>query len=119
MKILCCGDRHWSNKERIREVLQGYPKDTILIEGEAYGADKLCKEVGIDLGMTIIPVPANWIKYGKAAGPIRNKEMLDMKPEEVVCFHDNIALSKGSKNCLSQARMYGIRSIVITNKVLH
>jgi len=116
MKILCCGDRHWTNKERIREILISYPPDTVVIEGEASGADKLCKEVAKSLGMTVIPVPADWNKYGRAAGPIRNKLMLDIKPEIVIAFHNNIQSSKGTKNCLMQARQRGIRTLVLTEK---
>ena len=116
MKLLCCGDRNWTNKNRIREILISYPPDTTVIEGESEGADKLCKEVAKSLGMVVIPVPANWDKYGRAAGPIRNKLMLDMKPEIVIGFHSNIATSLGTKNCLIQARNMGIRTIVITEK---
>lgn len=116
MKILCCGDRHWTNKGRIREVLQGYPIDTIIIEGEASGVDTLCKEVARELKMTVISVPSNWNKYGKAAGPIRNKEMLDMNSSEVIAFHNNISESRGTKNCITQARQRGIRVLVLTEK---
>ncbi len=116
MKILCCGDRNWTNKERIKEVLIGYPKDTTIIEGEADGADKLSKEVAKELGFTVIEVPANWKKYGKAAGPIRNKEMLDLLPDEVFGFHNNIMESKGTKNCITQARQRGIRCLVLAEK---
>jgi len=116
MKILCCGSRDWKNKGRIQDILEKYPKDTIIIQGEASGADKLCKEVAKSLGMVVIPVPADWDKYGKAAGPIRNKLMLDMKPEIVIAFHNNIQSSKGTKNCLMQARQQGIRTLVLTEK---
>lgn len=116
MKILCCGDRNWTNKGRIYEILQTYPTTTIIIHGNATGADTLCKEVAESLGMIVISVPANWNKYGKAAGPIRNKEMLDMVPEEVIAFHNDIKNSRGTKNCITQARQRGIRTIVLTEK---
>lgn len=117
MIILCCGDRNWTNKERIREILQAYPLDTTVIEGEAKGADILSRQVAEEIGMTFIPVPANWDKYGKAAGPIRNKQMLDMKPDEVIAFHNDIKNSKGTKNCLMQAKQMGIKTIVITERI--
>ena len=116
MKILCCGSRDWKNKGRIQDILEKYPKDTIIIQGEASGADKLCKEVAKSLGMVVIPVPADWDKYGKAAGPIRNKLMLDMGPVEVIAFHNDFKNSKGTKNCVMQARQQGIRTIIIPEK---
>lgn len=48
--------------------------------------------------------PADWDKYGRAAGPIRNKQMLEYILEEnpiVAAFWDG--KSRGTKNMIDQA----------------
>ena len=107
MKILVCGDRLWTDKELIRKVLKEYPVDTIF-EGEAPGADTLARIVAGELGITVDPYPALWRLYGNAAGPIRNRKMLDQKPDLVLAFHDNIKVSKGTADTIREARRRGI-----------
>ena len=60
-------------------------------------------------GFAIIGFPAQWDKYGKSAGVIRNQQMLDEgKPDTVVYFHDNIERSKGTKDMVSRAKKAGL-----------
>lgn len=60
------------------------------------------------------PFPADWKQYGKAAGPIRNKQMLDEgQPDLVLCFHDDIEKSKGTKNMYELAKARGIKTKLI------
>jgi len=114
-KVLICGSRHWTNRELIRAWVDklkcwGY---TTVIEGEAPGADTIARQEAVIAGMHVIPVPANWAKYGRAAGPIRNTEMLSMDPDLVVAFHEDITKSKGTKNMVQLARYYNVQTIVI------
>lgn len=45
--------------------------------------------------MELLRFPAKWNEHGKAAGPIRNQQMLtEGKPDVVFAFHDDIASSK-------------------------
>lgn len=48
--------------------------------------------------------PADWETYGKAAGHIRNKLMLEAKPELVVAFSDHLETSKGTANMVRIAK---------------
>lgn len=52
----------------------------IIIHGDADGADTLANTVCKELGIEQVRVPAAWNKYKRAAGPIRNKLMLDLFP---------------------------------------
>lgn len=127
MKIICCGDRNWSNEQRIKEILSTLPKNTEIIQGCARGADKLSAKVANELGMTLLSsstnldiinnpgFPADWKKYSLGAGPIRNKEMLNQNPDIVIAFHDNITNSKGTKNMVHIARRKDVPVILITN----
>lgn len=116
MRVLVCGDRHWTDKDAIRSrlsKLQDAGYDTV-IEGEALGADSIARDEARELGMAVLSFPANWAKYGRAAGPIRNKQMLDEgKPNLVLAFHGNIKESKGTKNMLIQAESQGIQTILV------
>lgn len=109
MRVLVCGDRNWTDRDKIRNLLITFPKDTIIIEGEAKGADTIARDVAISLGLSVLPFPADWNLYGRAAGPIRNKQMLtEGQPDQVHAFHSDITSSRGTRNMVNQARAKGI-----------
>ena len=117
MKVLVCGaaprrrtgDPGWTNREAIRRELIELPPLTIIIEGEAEGADLLARDVAEELRFPVEPYPAEWKRYGRAAGPIRNRQMLDEgQPDLVLAFHANIAASTGTADMLGQAKKRGI-----------
>lgn len=103
-KVLVTGDRGWNDKELIRTVLSCLPKDTFLIEGGAPGADSIASNLATEFGFDGKTYPANWTKHGRAAGPIRNREMLDENPDIklVIGFHHNLKESKGTKDCVGE-----------------
>jgi len=115
MRVLICGDRNWRDERIIYSWLcklqdWGY---TTVIEGEARGADSIARELAEKMGFKVIKFPANWRRYGRAAGPIRNRQMLvEGRPNLVIAFHNDIEHSKGTKNMIEQARKAGIRVIV-------
>ena len=126
MKILVCGDRNWKNKELIKDELitasgighpgtpTPSPKDILVIEGDARGADKLAGEVAKELGFRVAVFPAQWERFGKMAGPLRNIEMLDEKPDLVLAFHNDLSKSKGTAHTVKNAQKRGIKVKVIS-----
>ena len=60
------------------------------------------------MGFAVRSYPADWTTYGKAAGPIRNKVMLDQGLDIVIAFHPDIEQSKGTRHMVSIARAKGI-----------
>jgi hypothetical protein len=116
MRILVCGDRNWADRKFIAEVLEDM-KDNfstwqVLIEGEAPGADSIAAKWARRNGITVFAFPADWDLYGRAAGPIRNKQMLDEgKPDMVIAFHDNIEESRGTRNMLTILRKSGMKQV--------
>jgi SLOG family YspA-like protein len=104
MRILICGDREWDNPEPIYRLISRLPPGTVVVEGEARGADKIAGRLARLKGLEVDPYPADWDTYGKSAGPIRNRQMLvEGKPDVVVYFHLDLALSKGTRNMVTQA----------------
>lgn len=105
-KILVTGDREWDDIKRVVEVLETYRPGTILVHGACRGADIICAAVGEALGFEVRPYPADWDTHKKAAGPIRNRQMLkeEHKPDEpidvVLAFHNDIENSKGTADML-------------------
>lgn len=110
LRVLVCGDRDWNDWETITAELQRLPRDTVIIHGGARGADKMAAYVAAtDLCLSVIPFPADWKKHGKAAGPIRNQEMLDSgRPTRVLAFHPDLRNSKGTADMIRRARAAGI-----------
>lgn len=116
MRILFCGDRNWSNYKVICDVM-AYFKPDLVIEGEAQGADILAAEAAEYFDIPVLRFPADWEKYGKAAGPIRNTQMLEEgKPDFVVAFHNDVQHSKGTLNMVNQARKQNIKVFVYTER---
>lgn len=109
IRVLICGDRNWSHLLDIENFIKSLPSDTVIIEGECRGADLMAKSFALKYHLQVEKFPANWKKYGKGAGIIRNKEMLDKgNPDFVVAFHNNLAESKGTRNMVKQAKDKGI-----------
>lgn len=127
LAILVTGAREYSNKKLVRNTLKNAVEDhekIILIHGGCSGADKLAGEVGLKLGFIVEVYPAEWKKYGKSAGPKRNKQMVDRLVEyknlgyniKMFAFHDDIDNSKGTKNCVNIAQKNGIAvDIIVSN----
>lgn len=118
MRILVCGGRKYSDKERVREVLAEYHciglGDTLIHGGSGRardrdrpteGADKLAAEVAEELGWQIEEYKANWLRFGTAAGPIRNRAMIDRgKPDVVIAFPGG----RGTEDMVARAEKAGI-----------
>lgn len=104
MKILVCGDRNWSDRDKILARLYELGEDVTVIHGACRGADQLAGQVAKSLGYRVLEFPADWDKHGKSAGPIRNRLMLDQKPDLVIAFHSNLDSSRGTKDSVTEAR---------------
>lgn len=113
MRLLICGDRKWNDYEMIANALREI-RPSLLIEGEANGADIISRIEAEILGIPVLKFPADWNKYGKSAGPIRNTQMLkEGKPDMVIAFHDNIESSKGTKHMVTIANRANIPTKIL------
>lgn len=79
-RVLVFGSRDWYSYDLIRRDMWYLRKvigDYTLVQGEAKGADTYARLFANTQGWEVDPFPADWVKHGKAAGPIRNQRMLD------------------------------------------
>lgn len=117
MRVLVCGGRNYSNRDKVADVL-GYlnPRDgngiTCVIHGGALGADALAAEWAIKHDITCASYAADWRTQGRAAGPIRNSLMLrEGKPDVVVAFPGG----RGTADMMAKARAAGVQVIEVND----
>lgn len=119
MKILVCGDRKWNDDVIIYRVLMlihGVDNKATIITGGAEGADSIAHSLAKSMGFGTTEVRADWKRYGRSAGPIRNRAMLDLSPDAVVAFHGFLPNSKGTRDCVEEAQRRGIPVFVFGKK---
>lgn len=81
----------------------------LIVTGGARGVDSLAERYASENGMDIYIIPADWNKYGKAAGYIRNEEMhrhiASFEHRGCIAFWDG--KSKGTAHSFELAKKYG------------
>lgn len=78
MKIIIAGSRSISNIDEVRKaVIDSGFKISEVVSGRARGVDRLGERWAAENKIPIRQFPAFWEKYGKSAGFLRNKEMVE------------------------------------------
>jgi len=109
-KIAVIGSRHFLDYDKLERVLQPWLPAHI-ISGGAKGADTLAKQLAQEHELPITVIKPDWKKYGRGAGPIRNRAIVDMA-DLVIAFWDG--KSRGTASALSYARTKGKTVIIET-----
>jgi len=108
VRVLVCGQRDFVDQQGLFEVLDfvhALTPISLIIEGEARGADTFAREWAISRGVEFKPFPADWDRYHRAAGPIRNRQMLvEGLPDMGLAFYHDPSASKGTKNMVKQLK---------------
>lgn len=108
-KVIIAGSREFDNYDMLKEkcdkilsrkVNEG--EEIVIVSGTARGADTLGEKYAEEKGYKIERYPANWDKYGKRAGYLRNKKMAEVSNACIV-FLSSKAENKGSKMMISIA----------------
>lgn len=112
-RILVTGSRTWTDRDAVLTALSeawdhlGQSPDTVLVHGACpTGADTIADELWKILGYAVEPHPADWSRYGRAAGPKRNQEMVDAGAD--VCLAFLVPGSRGTADCARRAEKAGI-----------
>lgn len=133
-RVLVCGSRTWTDRFIIATVLNGFLEeailnfqDLIIIEGCAPGADYWAhhffdgpcqtEKGGTHAAHAHVKhehYPADWERYGKRAGYIRNQRMLDEGTPDIVMAFRSEGESRGTDMMVGLARKAGIPTYVVT-----
>lgn len=107
MKVLVTGGRDYNDPACVyRYLTQLAPK--VIVHGHATGADALADTWALHYAVEVRRYPADWKAHGRAAGPIRNQQMLDVeKPDVVLAFPGG----RGTADMVRRAKAAGIKVI--------
>ena len=110
-RVLVCGGRGFTQMRWLTRVLDDLdPKPTLIIQGGGFGADACASEWAYKRDVLERQFPADWKKLGRAAGPIRNQQMLDEgRPDLVVAFPGG----DGTADMVRRAKAAGVRVIEV------
>ena len=115
MKVIIAGDRNFTDYDFVKEKLDYYLSDKtksfIIISGNARGVDSLGERYARENNLPLEVYPADWDKYGKSAGMIRNRQMADVA-DGLIAFPSFSSI--GTKGMINEAKKRGL-SIRIVN----
>ena len=118
-RIVVCGGSKFNDypllESSLNKIFKEYSNDTIeIVSGHAKGADSLGEKYADEHNLKCTVFEADWKQYGRAAGLIRNSKMLEYAKQEnpmVIAFWDGE--SRGTKDTLTKAQIFGIFSKVV------
>ena len=114
-RILVTGSRFWNDTDAIEqsfdalEIPEG--ASVVLVHGGARGLDTLADAAALLRGWYAESYPVfdeDWIQYGKAAGPRRNRMMVDSDVDLCLGFPLNLTAWSGTLGCMTMADMAGV-----------
>lgn len=126
MRVLVTGSRDWTDRETVyRAIVQlqeqhaerGYDGQGnfvdwlvdgwVIVHGACpTGADAIADDFATTSWMAVERHPADWKKYGRRAGFLRNAEMVELGADICLAFQRN--KSKGTQHTIDLARKAGI-----------
>ena len=114
LRVIIAGSRDFTNYDflsnQVHLILNAYKAtndnlNITIISGNARGVDQMGERFAKNNNLNLKMFPANWDKYGKSAGYLRNEEMLNYAMNEsypiLIVFWDGI--SKGTKHMIDIA----------------
>lgn len=108
MKVIIAGTRYKDKANKIpfddfKLIVEAVERSgfeiTEVICGMAIGVDKLGEQWAIANNIPVKEMPANWNAHGKAAGPIRNRQMAEYADAAVIVWD---GISDGSRNMINE-----------------
>lgn len=125
MKIIVAGPRDFKNKNTVYSgislVLQRL-KDTYgklnnleIVQGGANGVDALALQYAQENHIPYKTFNADWNKYNRAAGPIRNEQMAKYG-EVLIAFKNQEHPTRGTENMIQTASKYNLKIFIVSIK---
>lgn len=103
IKLAIVGSRSFNDYEKMCKTLDRL-KFHVVVSGGAGGADSLAERYAEEHGLGTIIHKADWDKYGKSAGYIRNKRIVE-DCHAMIAFWDGE--SRGTKHSIDLAKQAG------------
>lgn len=113
MKTIIAGSRSYTNTREFFILIGSVPwvgGVTEVVSGCAKGPDTMGELWAEYFSLPITKFPANWTKYGRGAGHIRNAEMAEYA-DALIAFWDGV--SAGTANMINLAKAKGLKTHVI------
>lgn len=114
MRIIVTGGRDCADREAVFTALDKLNAESQIvrvIQGGASGADRLAAQWAIQNNIACETCPADWRTHGRAAGPIRNANMLTNHPgATVVAFPGG----RGTADMVRRAEIAGARIVRVS-----
>jgi hypothetical protein len=108
-KVIIAGGRDFDDWDYLMRSLSIFDQwrggNAEIVSGGARGADQLGEKLAKVWGYDLTVKPADWKKYGRGAGIIRNAEMAEYA-DVLVAFWDG--KSRGTKNMITTALLEGL-----------
>lgn len=106
LRIIVAGSRTFNDYALLEDRLNFFLSECkpVIVCGEAKGADSLGRKYAEEHNIAIASYPADWNKYGKRAGYLRNEEMA-VNADGAVVFWDG--KSSGSKHMIETMKALG------------
>jgi YspA, cpYpsA-related SLOG family len=109
-RVLVTGSRNWSDERAITYGLtaaswfaSAVRRPLLLVHGACpTGADALAHKWAVSTQTEVEQHPADWKQHGKAAGPLRNREMVSLGAD--LCLAFPLGESIGTYGCMILAR---------------
>ena len=106
MRVIIAGGRNYNDYDTLLEaVSESRFQIDAVISGGATGVDALGERFAKERNLPLEIFLPDWNKHGKAAGPIRNKEMA-MNADGLIALWDG--QSRGTKNMIDIAQKIGL-----------
>lgn len=113
MKVIIAGGRDFDDYRLLQRTCNWVFKDVDdleIVSGGAKGADRLGERYAKEIGLTPTVMKAEWDKYGKSAGGIRNSKMAEYA-DALIAFFDGS--SRGTSDMIKKARRENIHVLII------
>jgi hypothetical protein len=115
-RVLVTGSRGWTDRPTLCAALNKVEAEAgepiAVVHGACpTGADRMADEWAGLLGRRTERHPAQWDLYGRAAGFIRNADMVATRPD--ICLAFILDSSPGATDCADKAERVGIPTVRI------
>ena len=111
LNIAIVGCRDFARPERVRALVRYFPGHLVtLVSGHGGNVDLAVEDEAIKQGIDIEVFPADWKKYGKRGGPIRNAQIAELC-DAMIAFWD--FKSRGTKDAIDKATKLGKPILVV------